>query len=1201
MKNKFSIMALLILCICILVGCGVPGTVCQHRDANDDNLCDRCNAAYTDGVDISACEHRDADDDALCDICGVSYADGEENPDAPSEDHKDSDKDHACDCGCGLNYGTHEDENLDHTCDYGCSERIGTHADANTDHACDYGCSVPVGDCVDVNLDHACDYNGCDSRFGTHWDTDKDHVCDYGCTEVLGVHDDLDKDHACDYCGGNIGECVDADKNHACDYGCAKTFGLHVDENKDHACDYGCDLIFGEHLDADKNHECDYGCSEKIGVHADTDMDRVCDYCGADTDHTCVDNDFNHWCDYGCEDSYFGECTDRDYDHLCDYGCGRHYCWDQDEDSYCDFGCGEHFCYDENRDHYCDFDCGNSWGMEEHFPNAENHFCLYCGEQLTECHDFDPLDHICDICGLWFGECVDERRDHLCDVCGERLSECFDDNCDHDCDVCSAVLGECFDDDNDHCCDICSAIISECINEFFDHICDICGKILIIDCIDDDGDHYCDYGCGERVSPCEDIYPCDHKCDLCGEVLSECTDADFDHKCDLLCDNYDKFYESHVDENNDHICDAYGTECLQGLIGTCEDADEDGYCDHGCGKQFEIESDVPLYTRDGDYIYFGEYPQTVKADNVTITDVQDSRGYFLGSDGCYYAKVAANLAGGGYTFSSGSEVVFEEIYYFKVEPIRWKILSLEEGVAFILCENIIANMVFDEYTGAESNNYKESDIRAWLNAQFYETAFSTLQRDLILTTLVDNSLASTGYKNNPYTCENTEDKIFLLSYADMTNNDYGFNTVSYAADAARKRMTTDYVRASGGWMSTESKYYGYGKWWLRTPYYNYKRQARCILQNGEIFDDNYIYVSNIGVVPALRIQLALHGEHYDNDYDRRCDECAMTICAHTDENSDHFCDVNGADCVYGAIGDCKDVNKDGYCDYGCGKTFEIIPDPLYVRDGDYIYFGEYPQTVKANDVTITETQDSRGYYLGSDGCYYAKVLAQPASGPSFKFSTGATISSYTTYYFKVEPIRWRILSESNGTAFILCDSIIANSAYQSSWYQSGTNWYTNANGAPADTYANNYQYSEIRAWLNAQFYETAFSDLQQALIQTVLVDNSAASTTSAANSYVCENTQDKIFLLSYKEAMNSAYGMGSKEARQMIISDYGRATGVYMATDSSYYGNGNWWLRSPRDNASNQACTVSTGGYTDQIVAVSNQNYGVVPALWIRL
>lgn len=161
---------------------------------------------------------------------------------------------------------------------------------------------------------------------------------------------------------------------------------------------------------------------------------------------------------------------------------------------------------------------------------------------------------------------------------------------------------------------------------------------------------------------------------------------------------------------------------------------------------------------------------TAWTNDVTVTATQDSRGYYLGSDGCYYAKVTASSYSSGYTFSSGASVTSGNVYYFKVEPIRWRILSENGDTALIRCDSIVANKRFDD----SSNNYKDSEIRAWLNAEFYNTAFSSLQKELINTVLVDNSVYSTGYDSNPYACGNTNDKIFLLSYREVTNSAYGF-------------------------------------------------------------------------------------------------------------------------------------------------------------------------------------------------------------------------------------------------------------------------------------------------------------------------------------------------------------------------------------------------------------------------------------------
>ena len=259
----------------------------------------------------------------------------------------------------------------------------------------------------------------------------------------------------------------------------------------------------------------------------------------------------------------------------------------------------------------------------------------------------------------------------------------------------------------------------------------------------------------------------------------------------------------------------------------------------------------------GDYILFGEYPQTIKADYVSIFPNQDSRGYYLGSDGHYYAKVIASPCNSGYTFSTGATITIAAVYYFKVEPIRWRILSTDGETALILCDSIIANQAYDNYNnGNYSNNYAESDIRAWLNATFYEIAFNELQREIILTTMVDNSVYSTGYSYLPYACEDTEDKIFLLSYREVTNSEYGFSS-SYSIDddIARIVLTSDYSRATGVYMNISSDYYGNGCWWLRSPYSYDSNCARFVYYDGSVYDDSYVYSSSSGVVAALKIRL----------------------------------------------------------------------------------------------------------------------------------------------------------------------------------------------------------------------------------------------------------------------------------------------------------------------------------------------------------
>ena len=255
-------------------------------------------------------------------------------------------------------------------------------------------------------------------------------------------------------------------------------------------------------------------------------------------------------------------------------------------------------------------------------------------------------------------------------------------------------------------------------------------------------------------------------------------------------------------------------------------------------------NDAPPYVRlDGKTILFGTYPQTIKAGNVTITDTTNDKGYFLGSDGEWYANVVvATPNGTDYKFSNGATVEKGETYYFKVEPIKWKILSENNGKAILMCDSIIANHRFDD----SSNNYENSEIRKWLNAKFYNTAFNEVQRNLILTTVVDNSMKSAGCCSNEYTCNDTLDKIFLPSYSEVADIEV----------EERKMQTSDYSRATGASTNGSTDYYGNGWWRLRSPgYYDYSNYARVVYEDGDVGNGVPVHLAHSGVVPALRIQL----------------------------------------------------------------------------------------------------------------------------------------------------------------------------------------------------------------------------------------------------------------------------------------------------------------------------------------------------------
>ena len=126
---------------------------------------------------------------------------------------------------------------------------------------------------------------------------------------------------------------------------------------------------------------------------------------------------------------------------------------------------------------------------------------------------------------------------------------------------------------------------------------------------------------------------------------------------------------------------------------------------------------------------------------------------------------------------------------------------------------------------------------------------------------MDNSVTSTfgtGEKpeENPYACDKTKDKIFLLSQQEATNSEYGFGAYS-EKDSARIRVTTDYAKATGahqGYFLADDGWW----WWLRSPNCDSVHGARVIIDDGSAdYDEDRddVIICRWGVVPALSISL----------------------------------------------------------------------------------------------------------------------------------------------------------------------------------------------------------------------------------------------------------------------------------------------------------------------------------------------------------
>lgn len=292
--------------------------------------------------------------------------------------------------------------------------------------------------------------------------------------------------------------------------------------------------------------------------------------------------------------------------------------------------------------------------------------------------------------------------------------------------------------------------------------------------------------------------------------------------------------------------------------------------------------------------------------------------------------------------------------------------------------------------------------------------------------------------------------------------------------------------------------------------------------------------------------------------------------------------------------------------------------------GDIIEFGSYPQS-KITDSDLIAKIEAAGksiswvdynYYIGTgtlddgnmkpvDGMMLYKDI--PYNGSKYRavkinqyrpYRTGNTSSETyqydngynkgNIYYFKYEPLSWRILDPSEG--YVMCNQIIDSQAYQNFIYYNGSEYY---NSEACENYASDWVTSSLRQWLNNSFYKTAFSAEEKSQIGTSHLENKSI----ISSAYNSADTYDKIFLISYYDAANSAYGFDSSSdandaARQLKGTDYAKCQGLYVS--SSYDGPSWWRLRSP--NNSYGATEVVLGGWAYGYCGAGDTDGGVVPA-----
>ena len=190
-----------------------------------------------------------------------------------------------------------------------------------------------------------------------------------------------------------------------------------------------------------------------------------------------------------------------------------------------------------------------------------------------------------------------------------------------------------------------------------------------------------------------------------------------------------------------------------------------------------------------------------------------------------------------------------------IEPILWRVLSVEDGKAYLLSEYILFARAMHTNRGEYSkfkNDFSKTELCQYLNTTFAREAFTEEELSMLLP------------------CENFG-KVFLITKQDMDNKELGLGGWKSKKDATLKQVEanpaarawgTEWAIKNNGYPESEypdpkakirnatdtanitvgekrlyvfqSKYGAHSPWWARTQSKTNTKQAVCTKDGGQI-------------------------------------------------------------------------------------------------------------------------------------------------------------------------------------------------------------------------------------------------------------------------------------------------------------------------------------------------------------------------------
>lgn len=256
-----------------------------------------------------------------------------------------------------------------------------------------------------------------------------------------------------------------------------------------------------------------------------------------------------------------------------------------------------------------------------------------------------------------------------------------------------------------------------------------------------------------------------------------------------------------------------------------------------CTLKLDYNESVSYFAKN-EFIRLGSFPKSEVNEETTLlleskyqkNELEKIGNYFLLNNKMYSRKVIIN----DYVEEDTSDDYFElftqykvgSIHWFIVEPIKWRVMNSQNGYVILFTNELIMARQYSSGENEKDWLWENSDLRKYLNGEFFNMAFSTEEKKLLIKTE-----SPCYYISNPgrikYERKSVEDYIRIPEWREMLIKEHFEN------DAERRSNVTDYARACGGACVSENaliyfeknipeyqQYIGSGIYWLMDTEYN---------------------------------------------------------------------------------------------------------------------------------------------------------------------------------------------------------------------------------------------------------------------------------------------------------------------------------------------------------------------------------------------